>query len=256
MRQIGFLIIVLFILSDLPLGQVGTQPEAMRMRRCERGCSGFDEITEANYVLTRRLDTSNDFAVVRICSKEPMPLALSVAAINPFTVARALNQGYNFALERILFLRSEDCLGSDSSVAATELWAVPKGAALPTFVESIKSSQAHIETIGTKTLLAEGARNYRLAVKELTTKVRAAPEATGVVVGYYFKQPSPGIKKRVNEAQKMLEQGGLSRDRYSVRLIPWPGERSIDPPEPEPKYPSIFVVKVAKGMDSAKVIDQ
>jgi len=64
-----------------------------------------------------------------------MPLALSIAAMNPFIVARALNQGYNFSLERILFLRSEDCLGSDPAVAATELWAVPKGAALPPFVE-------------------------------------------------------------------------------------------------------------------------
>lgn len=119
---------------------------------------------------------------VRICSREPMPLALSTAAMNPFTIARALNQGYNFPHEHILFLRSEDCLGTHAAVAATELWAVPNGAALPTFVESIKSSQARLETVGTKTLLAKGTRNYRSAIKELTAKVRAAPEATGMIV--------------------------------------------------------------------------
>ena len=141
MRQALFLIIGLLLFSSVSLGQGSTKPEAVRMRRYERNGSGFDEITEANYELTRRLDTTNDLAVVRICSREPMPLALSIAAMNPFTVARALNQGYNFAFERILFLRSENCLGSDTAVAATELWAVPKGAAPPAFVESIKSSQ-------------------------------------------------------------------------------------------------------------------
>ena len=244
-------IIGLLVSSDFSPGQIG-KPEGVQVRRYERGGSGFDAITEANYELTRRLDTSNDFAVVRICSKEPMPLALSVAVMNPFTVARALNQGYNFARERILFLRSEDCLGSDSSVAATELWAVPKGAALPAFVESIKSSQAQLETVGAKTLLAKGTRNYRLAVKALTSKVRTAPQAIGVVVGYYFEQPSPQLKRRISSAQRILEQSGLPRDRYSVRLMPWPGERSIDPAEPEPKYPSIFVVKIAKGKDGAR----
>src|SRR2546427_1542198 len=205
MRQ-TLVIIGLLLSSGISLGQ-GGKPEAVQVRRYERGGSGFDEITEANYELTRRLNISSDLAAVRICSREPMPLALSVAAMNPFTVARALNEGFNFALERILFLRSEDCLDSDT-VAPTELWAVPKGAALPAFVESIKSNQAHLKTVGTKTLLAKGVRNYRLAVKELTAKVRAAPEATGVVVGYYFKQPSPEMKRRVSEAQKMLEQRG------------------------------------------------
>lgn len=117
MRQALFLIIGLLLLSGLSLGQVSTKPDSVRMRRYERGGSGFDEITEANYELTRRIDTSNDLAVVRICSRESMPLALSIATMNPFTVARALNQGYNFSLERILFLRSEDCLGSDPAVA-------------------------------------------------------------------------------------------------------------------------------------------
>lgn len=181
-----------------------------------------------------------------------MPLALSIAAMNPFAVARALNLGYNFALERILFLRSQDCLGSKSAVAPTELWAIPKGAALPTFAESIKSSHAQLEILGTKTLLPNGTTNYRLAVRQLGTKLRAAPEAVGVVLGYYFKRPSPQMKRRVREVQKILEQSGLPRDRYSVRLMPWPGERSIDPPEPEPKYPNVLVVEISKGKDNVR----
>lgn len=245
MRQILFLIIGLLLLSGVSLGQVSTKADSMRMRRYEHGGAGFDEITEANYELTRRLDISNDLAALRICSRESLPLALSIAAINPFTVARALNQGYNFSLERILFLRAEDCLGSDPAIAATELWAVPKGAALPPFVESIKSSQAQLEILEAKHFRAEGTWNYKLAARKLTKKLRATADATGVVVGYYFSQPSPQIKRRLSEVRKMLAQTGLPRDRYSIRSMPWPGERS-DPPEPEPKYPSVFVVRISR----------
>lgn len=244
MWQVLFLIFGLLLSTSVSLGQDKRQP--VQVRRYEHMGSGFDAITEANYELTRIADKPDDLAVIRVCSRESMPLALSIAAMNPFTVARALNQGYNFSLERILFLRSEDCLGSDPAVAATELWAAPKDGALPPFVESIKSSQAHLEILGTKDLLAAGTRNYRVAVKELTTKLRAAPEAVGVVVGYYYKNPSLVMKRRLREVRKMLEQSGLRQDRYFVRFIPWPGERSVDPPEAEPRYPSVFVVKVER----------
>ncbi len=244
-RQGLAVLLGLLLCSATLLAQDDTKTQAARVRRYERMGSGGDAIMEATVDLVHYTSQPID-AVVRVCSNEPMPLALSIAAMNPFIVARALNQGYNFSLERILFLRSEDCLGSDPAVAATELWAVPKGAALPPFVESIKSSHTHLEILGTKDLLAAGTRNYRLAVRELTTKLRTAPEAMGVVVGYYYKNPSLMMRRRLREVRKMLEQSGLRQDRYFVRFIPWPGERSIDPPEAEPKYPSVFVVKVER----------
>lgn len=57
MRQALFLIIALLLFSGVSLGQVA-KPEAVQVRRYESGGSGFDEITEANYELTRRLDVS------------------------------------------------------------------------------------------------------------------------------------------------------------------------------------------------------
>jgi hypothetical protein len=44
----------------------------------------------------------------------------------------------------------------------------------------------------------------------------------------------------------MLEQSGLSGDRYFVDLVPWTGEYGIDPPDPEPRYPSVFIVEMEK----------
>jgi len=79
-----------------------------------------------------------------------------------------------------------------------------------------------------------------------TTKLRAAPEAVGVVVGYYYKNPSLVMKRRLREVRKMLDESGLRQNRYFVRFVPWPGERSDDRPEAEPRYPSVFVVKVER----------
>jgi hypothetical protein len=86
-----------------------------------------------------------------------------------------------------------------------------------------------------------------LALKQLTRKIRAEPEATGVVVGYYFKEPSPDMKRRIGQAKKFLAQSSLPQARYFVRFMPWSGERSIDPPEAEPKYPSVFILRISTG---------
>jgi hypothetical protein len=206
--------------------------------------------------MERTLDLTQDGSVtaetvaVRVCSKESMPVALSTAAMNPFSIAKWLNDVYNHPPERILFLRSEDCLGSNPKVAATELWTVPKGAALPASVESLKASQVRLEAVGKKDLSAEGARGYKTAVQELTAKLKAKPGATGVVLGYYYKQPSSVMKRRLRAVRELLGQSGLPQDRYCVRLAAWTGERSVDPPDPEPKYPSLFVVEIAR--DSAR----
>ncbi len=232
------------------LGQSTANTKAERIRRYERMGSGGDAIMEATLDLTHSTSQPVD-AVVRVCSQEPLPLALSIAAMSPFKVARWMNDVYNYSPDRILFLRSEDCLGSDPKVAATELWAVPKGATLPAAVESVKSSQVRSEPIGAdKNTATRGARNYRAAAQDLVAKLRARPEAVGIVLGYYYKQPSRVMKRKLREVQRTLKESGLSEGRYSVRLAPWTGEYGDD--DPEPKYPSLFVVEVAKAKDSAR----
>jgi hypothetical protein len=90
------------------------------------------------------------------------------------------------------------------------------------------------------------ARSYQAALQKLSAKLRANPGAVGVVVGYYYKQPSLMMKRRLRGVQKMLERSGLSPERYFVRLAPWTGEQAIDPSDPEPKYPRLFVMEIAK----------
>jgi hypothetical protein len=71
-----------------------------------------------------------------------MPLALRQTTASPFILQEFLEH-YGFNARRILFLRSEDCLAAwDSSIAVTEFWVIPTGAAPPPSVESITAEEA------------------------------------------------------------------------------------------------------------------
>jgi hypothetical protein len=146
-RAVAVIIVLLLPAASLLQGSVGVHSEARLVHRCEDGCSGYDSIMERTLDLTQEGSVPADRVAVRVCSKEPMALALSIAAMNPFKVAKWMNDVYNYNSERVVFLRSEDCLGSNPTVAATELWAIPKGAALPASAESIISSQAHLQRL-------------------------------------------------------------------------------------------------------------
>ena len=89
-----------------------------------------------------------------------------------------------------------------------------------------------------------------MALQKLSARLRANPDAVGIVLGYYYKQPSRLMKLRLHEVQRTLKAAGLSEDRYSVRLAPWTGEYGDD--DPEPRYPSLFVVEVAKANSARK----
>jgi hypothetical protein len=229
--------------------QASVRPEAKLVHRYENRC-GYSCAQELAIDLGGVYGKNpNDTVAVRLCSKEPLPVALSTSAAAYGYVISILEGSYGYTPERVLFLRSEDCLGSNRAITATEFWVIPKGAALPSSAESMKSNQVRIDPLGMEGLIGS-ARTYRAALKKLPTRLRGNPEAVGVVVGYYYKQPSLVMKRRLREVRKMLEQSGLPQDRYFVRLAPWTGEQAFDPPDPEPQYPSVFIIEIAR--DSAR----
>jgi hypothetical protein len=225
--------------------QASVQADAKLIHRYEKSC-GYSCAQELAIDLGGVYGKNPDDTVaVRLCSKEPLPVALSISAAAYGYVISILEGSYRYTPERLLFLRSKDCLGADELIAATEFWVIPKGATLPSSVESMKSSQVRIDSLGMEGLIGN-VRTYKVALQKLLAKLRGNPEAVGVVVGYYYKQPSPVMKRRLGEARRMLERSGLPKDRYSIRLSPWTGEQSVDSSEPEPKYPSVFVVELRR----------
>lgn len=245
--------VVLFLLLLLPtlgvFAQSDSEHAAQLFKRYDSGAA-YNRVTEDVLTLSISVTAKERARVaVRVCSKEPMPFALATAGADPFHIAELLTGGYGYTLERVIFLRSADCLSKYPSRTATEIWTIPEGASLPPYVEALKSNQARLVSLG-KRPANRGVRDYRSAVGEMIKTLRANPVSRGVVFGYFLERPSSVLQRRLREVRRILEQSGLPPDRYLVRPMGWNDEISIYPPDSEPRYPSVFVIE---GMrDSAR----
>jgi len=253
-----FLITALLILAFNSLPSVGQDlPKATLIERCDPHCPRFRGDVGETALTLRLLNSPADIAVLRVCSKQSMPFALATAAMAPRVYADWIITRLGYSPERVLFLRSEDCLASNPEVTAAELWSVPKGADLPPHVESVKSCHFRINFLGARPRGAneyEGAVNYRAAVRQLITELRAKPNAAGVVWGYYLERPTSIMRRRIRESQRLMEQSNLTRDRYLVRLEGWSGYAAFYPePDPEPRYPSVYFAEVLEGCNQERV---
>src|SRR5215813_954620 len=68
----------------------------------------------------------DDTIAVRFCTKDPLPAALTTSAAAYGYAISILESSYGYTPDRVLFLRSEDCLGSNHAITATEFWVIPK----------------------------------------------------------------------------------------------------------------------------------
>ena len=79
---------------------------------------------EAALDLREFANMPGDRIAVRICSKEPLAVAITIASGRPLLLASNLiNHGYSG--KNILFLRAARCETSDPNIAVTQFWAVP-----------------------------------------------------------------------------------------------------------------------------------
>jgi len=232
------------------LGQSSAGQEPKRAERYEGGASE-NEITEAAFRLTGFDAKQRDRIAIRVCSKEGIVRAMANASANPFQIADKFINGYAYPPEKVLFLRSQDCASTAKpSATPTEIWAVPEGAVLPQHVEVLTSNRVKLVSLG-KRPLNRGVRDYRPALRELIENLRGNPQNVGMVVGYFLKHPSVALRRRMREVTRLLEQSGLLRERYFVRLTYWPDEVSTYPPDSEPRYPSLFLVEMT-GIGKSK----
>jgi hypothetical protein len=216
--------------------------EAKLFKRYEQG-AGYNRIIED--VLTLTIDVKKEeraTVAVRVCAKQSLPLALVTANADPFHIAELLTNGYAYSFSQVVFLRSEDCLGKEPSSNTVEIWTLAQGASLPAHVELLESSRAQRSSLG-KSQAYRGVRDYRNAVDQLVKKLQSDPASTGVVIGFYLKRPSAGLQRRLKEVTRIFEHSGLSRERYLVRSLYWNDEVSTMPPESEPQYPAVFIIR-------------
>jgi hypothetical protein len=166
-------------------------------------------------------------------------------------MAELLTDGYAYTPERVIFLRSEDCLSAKEWLrSVTEIWTLAEGAPLPSYTEALPSSEARLVSLG-KRPANRGVRDYRTAVGELIKKLHANPLSRGLVFGYFLERPSPALQRRLRAVTTIFQQSGLPSDHYLIRPMRWSDEVSTYPPDSEPEFPSVFVIEVTNGKNRA-----
>ena len=216
----------------------------MLFKRYDRGGwqNGFIEDT-----LTLKIDVKPEqrFTIaLRVCSKEPLPLALVTTDADPFFVTEWLVSAYGYSPERLVYLRSEDCLGKDPAKGVTEIWTMSQGASFPPHIERVPFTDAQRIPLGKKPAF-NGVRDYREAVTALIKELQVNPAARGLVIGYhgYWGKLSPKLRRRLKQVTTMFERSGLSRDRYLVHVTGFNGESWES--QPETQYPEVYIIKKA-----------
>lgn len=246
--QHSWLCSILFVFGFPVWAQNNAEATARLHIRYEHGAAPH-RINENILTLTLSLSSQARAKVaIRVCSRETMLFALPTAGADPFLIADRLVNTYAYPPERVLFLRSEDCLSSDNQAEpVTEIWTLPQGSTLPPHVEALRSDQIRRISLGERPA-NRGVRDYRAALQRMIQHLRANPASVGVVFGYFLERPSPVLRRRLREVTRILEQSGLPRGRYLVRPDSWNDEASTIPPDSEPQYPSVFVVEVVRTL--------
>ena len=242
-----FLLSILFVLAAAgpPCVAQETIPQAVLFKRYDRGGSQ-NRIVEDTFTLKLDVKPEQKFTIaLRACSKDPLPFALFTAYPEPLFIGEWLISGYGYSTERIVYLRSEDCLGKDPARGITEIWTMSEGASFPSHIEKLVSTDAQRVRLGKRPASMEiGVRDYRIALDNLIKELQHDPTARGVVVGYFMKRPGgPTLRRRIREIKRTLERSGLAPERYLVYTDYVYGE--VPENAPEPQYPEVYIIKKA-----------
>lgn len=239
--------ILLIGASVLALAQEAQRPVAVPSRRLVTRGELQHPLSEIHLDIEESAGKPEDMVAMRICSNEPLPVALFISVVNPAGIGQSFVEGVItgrlfFAPERVLILRSADCPVTHPPYVPVEFWGVPKGAALPSSVESLKLCQVKFEEVSTKETV-RSLRAYRTALKALAVKLSADAELFGVIRGEYNLRPAASMKRALKESGALLEEAGVPRQRFFVRLKP-SARYDPDSPEAEPKFPDIYAVRI------------
>lgn len=209
-----------------------------------------------------------DFLAVAVCSSDPLPVALELAAGSPIFITEKLRREgvYKYDSEigattdlwsyvsenQIIFLRqNKKCPLVKDKYLYTEYTIVRPNNEFPEFVEARNASEiADFNIIYDDNYYETGEFEkgkeltpdvYKTALATLVKFMKERRTAIAVItIPFYGRYPSKIISRRVLEAQKSLKESGIGNHRVFVRKI----SRGIDSSmnESNNKYPNITVV--------------
>ena len=204
-----------------------------------------DEITGPIYLRYNDfLDSEKPKVVIRLCTNEPIHLALVKSALYfPGIIENFASIGY--AGENLIVLKSKDCVSKYESVVTAEVWIIFPNDELPSYDEKYISNQIDVSVLSRSITKYTGSSNYIQNTYKLIEELKKDKSAVGVVLGVYRKNPKD-INKKFSRINKLLKNSDLDNLRYIFRDFRWRQELSLDPLEKGHIYPAFFVVKIHK----------
>lgn len=240
----------LFLLAAVAVAQQNAPPKAVPLRRLVTRGEMLGPLSEIYLDLEASAGMPGDMVALRICSPDPLPVAIILAVVSPVGIGTDLASGVNnriaYSEDRVFILRSPDCPVTHPPYVPVEFWGVPRGAALPPAIEAVKLCQIKVsgttwfDTTGRK----RNPRPYRTSLNELLVKLREDSEGIAVIHGRYDTRPSPSLKRSLKEAESFFRESGVPGNRFFVRLKPTVLYGR------EPKYPDLYVVHIATNCNA------
>jgi hypothetical protein len=232
-------VVLVFILCCHVMGQKVSSSKNVLIRTFSTG-DFQNAVSDAAFYLREIVDKSEGKIAVRICTTEPMPVALAVATGRPFLL-QFLLESHGYSSERLFFLRYKNCNYNKPDIAITEFWSVPNGEQLPLSDESILATKASIKEYPSNGKARQQAV-FRKNLLALINDMNKSPNSFGVIVGYYNKHPGAALKRNSRFAESFLRNKDAVAGRVYTRLLPWIG--TSDSNDKEPQFPVIILVNV------------
>ena len=198
-------------------------------------------------------DRREDTFAIRVCSNEPLRLALPMAAGDPFLAAIKVEK-LGVPKSRIYYLRyNKNCVIPRGGFALTEYWVVPRGAEFPEHLEArsaasllgtqftnwgqIEKGDRHEVDNDIQTLTPQ---SYAAILDKVVALLKENKNAIAVFeVRYYAHSSSPELRKRLAETESYVKRNGISSYRIHTKRFRW-GPKSYD--RQSDAYPNVFVV--------------
>jgi hypothetical protein len=253
MRKTIYWGLLLIMWCTVVVGQTEKDKPSLLARLDPRGEDVLNEIYKLGLVVKSDFDLKEDTIAVRVCSDDPLPVALSMAKGLPFVTTVKLEK-LGIPKSRIYYLRqSRGCRLWPNNYALTEYWLIPRNAEFPEFDQAVGASclsgyqltnadsLTKEEWFEVDTLEQVTPQSYALVLDKVLKQLKQNKSAVTIVrVPYYRLSPTVELKTRLRQTLHYLKVNGISNHRVYVRRI-YSGSR---PPfhSDEPKYPDIFLV--------------
>lgn len=219
-----------------------------------------EDVLNSISILEGRLVQANfnpneSFLVLRVCSNDPMLVALSMSKSEPFLTTSMLEK-HGIPKSSVIYLRqNKTCKPLLKNYASTDFWIVPKSAELPEFIEARKASNISGNQLTRAGFLQEEKlvkaissgmvsltpQSYKAVIEKIVDFLESSKSAVVVIrVPFYRFSSAVELNRNVRETQRYLRGRGIAQHRIYVKKI-YSG--SSFAPEDEPKYPDVLVVR-------------